>query len=137
MQADFLDAHQRHWQDAEALFGQSRWANADQLYGMTAECGLKRLMQAFGMTVDPPTGKPKDRLDQKHIDTIWTRYESYRGGHHQGTGYILPAPNPFDDWDISDRYAHQSNFDLVRVQSHRTGADCFASVGSGFQSFVP
>jgi hypothetical protein len=52
MQADFLDAHERHWQDAELLLTNQRLANADHLYGMSAECGLKRLMLAFGMTYD-------------------------------------------------------------------------------------
>ncbi|MDE0002871.1 MAG: hypothetical protein OXQ29_09265 [Rhodospirillaceae bacterium] len=37
--ADFLDAHRRHWCDAELLFNDSRWANADQMYGFSAECG--------------------------------------------------------------------------------------------------
>jgi hypothetical protein len=40
MNADFLDAHYRHWQDAELLFGRGRLANADHLYGLAAECGL-------------------------------------------------------------------------------------------------
>ena len=30
--ADFVDAHHRHWADAELLFEHDRWANADQLY---------------------------------------------------------------------------------------------------------
>ena len=47
---DFVDSHRRHWQDAELLFDQSRWANADQLYGFSAECGLKAVMKALGMS---------------------------------------------------------------------------------------
>ena len=31
MKADFLDAHNRHWKDAELLFNAKRWANADHL----------------------------------------------------------------------------------------------------------
>lgn len=49
MVTDFMDAHHRHWEDAELLFNASRWANADHHYGMVAECGLKRLMIVFGM----------------------------------------------------------------------------------------
>jgi len=45
MTADFLDAHERHWTDAEILFAQGRFANADHLYGLSAECGLKWLMR--------------------------------------------------------------------------------------------
>jgi hypothetical protein len=50
--ADFADAHRRHWEDAELLFAHDRWANADQLYGFSAECGLKTVMQALGMNTD-------------------------------------------------------------------------------------
>ena len=44
MYIDFLDAYLRQWEDAEMLFGSERWATADHLYGLAAECGLKRLM---------------------------------------------------------------------------------------------
>ena len=47
--ADFKDAHSRHWVDAELLFGKSRWANADHLYGFSVECGLKAVMAKLGM----------------------------------------------------------------------------------------
>lgn len=60
MNPDFLDAHDRHWNDAEYLFAALRWANADHLYGLSAECGLKRLMIAFGMPVTT-SGNPQRR----------------------------------------------------------------------------
>jgi hypothetical protein len=67
MNIDFLDAYLRHWEDAEALFGSERWANADHLYGLAAECGLKRLMIAFGMPVTT-SGDPQHRNDRVHAD---------------------------------------------------------------------
>jgi len=97
MQADFLDAHARHWDDAERLFEAQRWANADHLYGIAAECGLKRLMHAFGMNVDPTTGGPIKPKDWKHANNIWARFESYRSGYAQGVSYGLPLNNPFDN----------------------------------------
>lgn len=122
MQADFLDAHERHWDDAERLFSAGRYANADHLYGMAAECGLKRLMVEFGMLVDPATGSPTEKKDKQHANSIWARFESYRNGRVEGVGYGLPSSNPFDNWDASDRYAHQSNFGQAGVQVHRNGA---------------
>ncbi len=120
MQSDFLDAHNRHLNDAEQLYDASRWANADHLYGLASECGLKRLMRAFGMPFDVYRDKPQRQTDRKHANGIWDRYESYRSGHHQGTGFVLPTTlNPFLDWDISQRYANQSHFDQARVESHR------------------
>ena len=121
MNADFLDANDRHWQDAETLFVVGRFANADHLYGLSAECGLKRLMMAFGMNIDL-YGKPADKNDLVHVDKIWVRYESYRSGR-SAANYILPASNQFGDWDVSQRYAKQSEFNKAYVESHREGAD--------------
>jgi len=123
MQEDFLDAHHRHWDDAERLFAAQRWANADHLYGMAAECGLKRLMQAFGMPFDSVRDRPANQLDRVHADGVWARYESYRCGHHRGATYVLPPVNPFDNWNASQRYAHQSLFDAARATSHQIGAN--------------
>ncbi len=123
MHSDFLDAYERHWEDAEHLFKANRWANADHLYGIAAECGLKRLMLAFGMRYDESHGLPHDKADRVHADGVWKRFESYRCGHHQGAGYALPTSNPFGDWSVSQRYAHRSNFDQARAQAHQSGAD--------------
>lgn len=123
MQADFLDAHERHWADAERLFQAQRWANADHLYGIAAECGLKQLMRAFGMPFDTARDRPSSTSDQVHADRIWVRFESYRCGHHQGAGYVLTGSNPFSNWSASQRYAHQSHFDQARAQAHQSGAD--------------
>lgn len=122
MKADFLDAHERHWNDAEQLYSSQRLANADHLYGMAAECGLKRLMLAFGMPFNTSKDWPATEQDRKHADVIWNRFESYRSGHHAGAGYLLPGTNPFADWHVAQRYAKQSSFDLARVDPHRQGA---------------
>jgi hypothetical protein len=120
MQTDFYDAHCRHWKDAEFLYNDSRFPNADHLYGYSAECGLKCLMRIFGMPLDPATGKPP-RKDRVHIDQAWDRYEMYRAGIGI-TGYTLPQSNPFDNWNISDRYAHEKSFSRTHVEGHKSGA---------------
>lgn len=122
MQSDFLDASERHWQDAEQLFQSQRWANADHLFGMAAECGLKRLMLAFGMLFDESKDRPQENQDRKHADGIWIRYEAYRSGLYQGTAYGLQLADPFQDWNASQRYANQVCFDQARVEPHRKGA---------------
>lgn len=122
MQVDFLDAHNRHLIDANALFSRHRYANADQLYGLAAECGIKQLMVGLGMPVDPVTGGPQNGNDKKHVDAIWTRYENFLSGKTAGANYGLPALNPFKNWSISDRYANQSHFTEAMVEAHRNGA---------------
>jgi len=120
MTSDFLNAHHRHLRDADYLFSALHLANADHLYGMAAECGLKRLMVAFGMTLESD-GTPKGK-DKAHVDKVWTRYETYRSGHVQGVQYGLPPSNPFDDWKAEQRYAQEQSFDHARVEPHRTAA---------------
>lgn len=121
---DFVDAHERHWRDAELLWQHQRWANADQLYGLSAECGLKALMLKFGMQWDHDNDVPVDKKrDKVHTNKVWDRYEAYRGGHPKGAAYALPANNPFDDWDMSQRYAPSTAIDVTRARAHRTGAE--------------
>jgi hypothetical protein len=122
MNCDFYDAHQRHWDDAEQLYTAERWANADQLYGLAAECGLKKLMLLFGMPFDSVRDSPQNFSDRVHANGAWDRYETYRSGHHAGTHYGIAEPNPFADWDISQRYANQSLFDMAYVNPHKFGA---------------
>ncbi|MDR2376699.1 MAG: hypothetical protein LBD96_09720 [Treponema sp.] len=105
MQTDFYNAYKRHWEDADYLFNDSRWANADHLYGYAAECGLKCLMRQFGMILDPATGSPYPQ-DRLHINDLWHRYEAYRAGFG-AAAYLLPRPNPFVNWRISQRYAKE------------------------------
>ncbi len=121
MKTDFLDAQARHLEDADLLREGSRLANADHLYGLAAECGLKALMKAFGMPFEEARGLPSRPQDRKHIDEIWKRYDRYRRGR-VGPKYELPRDNPFADWHVSQRYAPRSAFDALRVARHAEAA---------------
>ena len=120
--ADFTDAHRRHWEDAELLFANDRWANADQLYGFSAECGLKTVMKALGMQVDP-TGSPKDMKYRKHVQDLWSVFPSFAQGR-KGSRYLrwLPKGKPFNNWSHHDRYAHRTNFPKQDVEHHQRAA---------------
>jgi hypothetical protein len=48
MSEPYSTAAMRHWQDATLLDESRRLANADQLYGFAAECGLKSALVAVG-----------------------------------------------------------------------------------------
>ena len=120
---DFKDAHDRHWEDAGSLFRDSRWANADHLYGLAAECGLKALMRCFGMGFDTVRDRPSQTDDRVHADKAWTRYESYRSGHPSGVRYCLPSVNPFSNWSADQRYWHRNGFTKCQTEEHRKGAE--------------
>lgn len=127
MSADFLDAHCRHMVDANTLFQASRLPNADQLFSFSAECGLKALMGTFGMLFRDD-GAPKEYDDRKHADLVWDRYETYRSTNHIGASYVLPNPNPFLDWNASQRYTHSSFITLQSVDAHKTAAEIVATM---------
>ena len=118
---DFADAHRRHWEDAEVLFARARWANADQLYGFSAECGLKAVMRALGMRVDQD-GIP-ERKHQKHVKELWPIFQTFVAGHG-GQWYLhqLPLADPFDDWSHHDRYASTSHFSRGSTVPHQDAA---------------
>ena len=122
MGTDFQDAHYRHWADAELLFDSGHLANADHLYGLAAECGLKAIMAAWGMPYDYQKDQPSRDPDRKHADRIWHRYEHYRQGP-QAAHYQLSASSPFADWRIHQRYWPRHRFDASTVEKHRQAAD--------------
>ena len=101
--ADYSDAHSRHWEDAELLYDDERWANADQLYGFSAECGLKAVMLSQGMPVDA-TGTPTEKAHKQHVHKLWEACKAFLQGR-LAPQYLrlLPAGVPFDDWTHLDR----------------------------------
>jgi hypothetical protein len=118
---DFSDAFDRHWQDAQSLHLAGRLANADHLYGLAAECGLKAVMTGLNMPCDP-SGVP-DPPHKVHIDQLWSRFLTF-ANNHGGAKYagMLSSTNPFDDWRVSQRYANQAHFTAAVASSHEAGA---------------
>ena len=120
--ADFDNAHVRHWRDAEYLFDAGRWGNADQLYGLSAECGLKAVMVADGLPVDA-AGSPRDKDYRQHVDKLWGTFHAFVQG--QRTSHLLrhlPQSNPFKSWRVANRYADDVHFNQTTVASHRVAA---------------
>ena len=118
--ADFSDAHRRHWEDAELLYEHERWANADQLYGLSAECGLKAVMRNLGMPVDT-TGMPETRY-RRHVQELWPIFRDFAARRPQAQYLRLISSEPFADWSHHDRYAHRNHFDRTAVEPHREAA---------------
>ena len=114
--ADFADAHRRHWEDAELLFKDARWANADHLYGLSAESGLKAVMIGLGMQVEA-RGAPTDARFRKHVRELWSEFGHFVMG--RGRPDYVPAGDPFANWSIHDRYANRRHFADRSVAPHR------------------
>lgn len=117
MPVDFLDAADRHWEDAELLFSNVRLANADQLFGIAAECALKAAMEAI-------SGTSLNRRYFKHINELWSEFNTFAAGRN-GSDYIKllgNAQDPYSDWDISDRYNNRNDFPVTKVSPHQQAA---------------
>ena len=114
--ADFADARRRRVEDAELLFENARWATADRLYGLSAECGLKAVMKGLGMQVDA-RGAPVDAQFRKHVRDLWSEFGHFVMGRDKPD--YVPAGDPFADWSIHDRYANPRCFANEDVAPHR------------------
>ena len=121
--ADFKDAHCRHWADAETLFRNSRWANADHLYGFSVECGLKAVMAKLGMQLDS-FGSPKEFKYRTHVNSLWPKFQVFAQGRG-GSWFVtnLPKGEPFANWTEHDRYAHQQYITESETVAHRDAAN--------------
>ncbi|MDZ7854174.1 MAG: hypothetical protein U5L98_16450 [Halomonas sp.] len=124
MNPDFADAAERHWDDAHCLFQDDRFANADHLLGLSAECSLKAIMLGLGMQLNETTGAPVERKYRVHIDKLWDEFQTF-ATNRDGARYAAILRNdwaPFDDWSVNDRYASRSDIRQERVWVHNSGA---------------
>ncbi len=122
---DYFDAMERHWEDAELLWNHEpkRFANADQLYGLVTECGLKAIMGVLDNNFfDNNLQMPSNPEHKVHADRICSVYTAFLQGGHAAR-YALPFnTNPFEQWEIDDRYANREHFNHARVYGHRGAA---------------
>ena len=104
------------------LFKHQRWANADQLYGFSAECGLKAVMRTLGMPVYPD-GRPQQAEHRQHVQKLWPIFQTFAAGH-AGQWYMnqLPAGDPFRTWSHHDRYASSIHFSERSTVPHQNAA---------------
>ena len=122
MSTDFLEAGERHWEDAKLLEEHHRWPNADQLYGFAAECWLKAVMRALGMALRED-GAPRSRHHRVHIDRLWDEFVTFVHGYGAEELAARLGSNVFFDWHISQRYHATHTIDRSSVHHHRNGTE--------------
>lgn len=125
MKTDFKNAYARHQQDADSLFDNKRYANADHLYGLAAECALKAVMVGLDPTLVDKNGDFLNASDKKHIDKLWNHFRLFLQGRNAPSllGQISGPSNPFSKWTVNSRYAHQKYFTKGDVASHKQAVD--------------
>ncbi len=107
MTEQYDQAALRHFQDASLLENNQRLANADQLYGLAAECALKWVWSQ--------TGTP---FKKEHLNKLWGQASLLsKTPSHLST--ILSQPNPFADWSVEQRYMGDSVVTQSSLDRHR------------------
>lgn len=131
----YAEAARRHLVDAEALFAGSRQANAGQLYGFVAECGMKALLIACGVPTDADGGIAKNdpRKPDKphplraHVPVLMDRIVAHGALIPDGllsTKYMamIGSVARLNDWLVDHRYWRESALPLSSVAAWRKAA---------------
>ncbi|MBF0564463.1 MAG: hypothetical protein HQK89_04410 [Nitrospirae bacterium] len=124
MPVDFHDAAERHWKDARYLFENTRFANADHLFGLFTECALKAVMRGLNSSAFWQDGMPVANKHRVHINELWDEFimfANYRGDTRYAS-LLSGIPNPFMNWDISQRYCHSTAVDKEIAEDHKQAA---------------
>jgi hypothetical protein len=117
MSTDFRDASERHFEDGLLLEAQGRLANADHVFGFSAECSLKAVMLGIGHP-QARGGWPDGYRD--HVNDLWTGFQSWAHGLLDAKyAAHVPPTNPFSSWNVNQRYWDRRNFTAVQVASHK------------------
>jgi hypothetical protein len=107
---DFRHAACRHYNDGDLLMANGRHANAGQLYGFTAECGIKWLLVWKGYPSDPVSGEIVERRKKfrahiheliKNINMLKTFLEGRGASKYLA---MIPSIGSFSDWKTDHRY---------------------------------
>lgn len=128
-------AARRHLADAETLFSQGRTANAGQLFGFVAECGLKALLLACGVAPDADGGIPwehpakpkKPHPLRQHMPSLTGRIAAHGQlipDGPQAATYMatMPGLGDFVDWSVDHRYWRDAALPLASVAKWRSAA---------------
>jgi hypothetical protein len=127
-QVQYVLAAKRHMIDARSLLLANRAANAGQLFGFVAECGLKALLIACGVAPDSNGEIPKGHKFRQHIPILRDRIVA--DGHLIPDGarankYLLSLAHlsKLGDWLIDHRYWSDATLPLGSVDGWRIAAE--------------
>lgn len=103
----------RHFVDAGILEERRRLANADQLYGLAAECAIKWVWSSL----------PNPMVQRSHINQIWGQLPLQQWQkRYPGLYRILKSSRPFDGWSVEQRYGRDDVVSETMLAGHREAA---------------
>lgn len=124
MKTNFKNAYFRHQKDADDLFANKRYANADHLYGLAAECALKAVMIGLDSSLVDKNGDLLNQGDKIHINKLWQYFRLF-AQNRTASPYLacLPRENPFSKWSVNSRYANEKCFIKNNTLPHKVAVN--------------
>ncbi|MFM0700735.1 hypothetical protein [Paraburkholderia sediminicola] len=117
---NFADAAGRHWVDGLVLESEARTENADQLFGIAAECAIKA---ALMMSATHITAGTLSKTYRTHIDELWDRISANALPKHlRSLPPLLRMENPYTDWSIEQRYGDSGVVSAEALERHKSMA---------------
>lgn len=120
---NFDRAAQRHYREAVLLRNSGRAANADHLAGFAAECALKAILLRFLGAQLNAKGRPVSSVSGRntahgHLPKLWDEAKTVVAGRAAATTFagFLAGGNPFQSWDVSDRYEDGSQVKIEEAE---------------------
>ncbi len=118
-------AAMRHFNDAVTLEEHERLANADQLFGFAAECGIKSALVAS-------SNQNLAAKHREHVDRLWglASLQSFSPRFRSLIVVLRALEQPFFDWSTDHRYLADDVVSAEMLARHRKAAKrVLASVG--------
>lgn len=129
---DYPGAAKRHFEDAIVLESNARPANAGQLFGVAAECGVKAILIACGVLTEPDgtigrpngiTGKGfRDHMPQLPHAVVTFGHLVPDGRAFAKYSAAMPDLRNFHDWTIDQRYWGESHILTTSVPTWKAAA---------------
>ncbi len=116
----FNEAALRHFQDAEVLSAHGSLENADQLFGLSAECAIKSvLVQLPGCCAAGVLSS----VYREHINRLWDLASVQNIQRlFPSLVQVLKQANPFANWSIDHRYGPNDAIAGEVLNQHRVAA---------------
>jgi hypothetical protein len=118
---DFGQAAHRHLSDATLLQKTGRHVNADHLAGVAAECGLKAILIDFLGGRTDTSGRPHHERKSMgfHLPRLWDEVAiTAQGRSASRFASVLAEANPFQAWNVAERYSDGKHIDTDRTEIH-------------------
>lgn len=124
----YVDAARRHMKDARVLLENQRVANAGQLYGFVAECGLKALLIACGVQPDANGEIPKGNKFRQHVPVLSDKIIANGNlipNNSRSSKYLTSLSNisNLNNWSIDHRYWKDSALPLNSLTAWQVASE--------------